>query len=284
MDIKQALDYGVKELKVNKIDEPILKIRLLLSYILEMKKEYLIINSTQELKDEEIEQLKKGVKRLLNNEPIQYIIGSQEFMGLKFLVNGNTLIPRCDTEILVEEAINIIKKEKYTQILDLCTGSGAIGISIAKKIENCKVLLTDISYDALKIAEKNCKLNKVTEKIKVLQSDLFKNLEKSNKFHIIVSNPPYIKTKVINTLDKQVQKEPLIALDGGEDGLNVYRKIITNAYKYLNDNGYLCLEIGYDQKEEVISLIKKTNKYDNIYSRKDLSGNDRVVICQKSIE
>lgn len=284
MDIKQALDYGVKELKVNKIDEPILKIRLLLSYILEMKKEYLIINSTQELKDEEIEQLKKGVKRLLNNEPIQYIIGSQEFMGLKFLVNGNTLIPRCDTEILVEEAINIIKKEKYTKILDLCTGSGAIGISIAKKIENCKVLLTDISYDALKIAEKNCKLNKVIEKIKVLQSDLFKNLEKSNKFHIIVSNPPYIKTKVINTLDKQVQKEPLIALDGGEDGLNVYRKIITNAYKYLNDNGYLCLEIGYDQKEEVISLIKKTNKYDNIYSRKDLSGNDRVVICQKSIE
>lgn len=282
MNIEQALDYGVKELKENKIDEPILKIRLLLTYILEVKKEYLIINSTQELKGEEIEQLKKGVKRLLNNEPIQYIIGSQEFMGLKFLVNGNTLIPRCDTEILVEEVINIIKKEKHSKILDLCTGSGAIGISIAKEIKNCKVLLTDVSCKVLKMTEKNCKLNKVTDKIEILQSDLFENLE--NQYDIIVSNPPYIKTKVINTLEKQVQKEPLLALDGGEDGLSVYRRIITDAYKYLNDNGYLCLEIGYDQKEEVISLIKNTNKYDNIYSRKDLSGNDRVVICQKSIK
>lgn len=282
MNIEQALDFGVKELKENKIDEPILKIRLLLTHILEVKKEYLIINSTQELKDEEIERLKKGVNRLLNNEPIQYIIGSQEFMGLKLLVNRNTLIPRCDTEILAEEAINIIKKEKYSKILDLCTGSGAIGISIAKEIKNCKVLLTDVSCKALKMAEKNCKLNKVTDKIDILQSDLFENLE--NQYDIIVSNPPYIKTKVINTLEKQVQKEPLLALDGGEDGLSVYRKIITDAHKYLNDNGYLCLEIGYDQKEEVISLIKNTNKYDNIYSTKDLSGNDRVVICQKSIE
>lgn len=122
-------------------------------------------------------------------------------------------------------------------------------------------------------------------KIKIIQSDLFENIK--NKFDVIVSNPPYIKTDVIKTLDKEVQNEPILALNGGKDGLTIYRKIINQAHKYLNNNGYLCLEIGYDQKEEVIKLIQETNNYKNIYSKKDLSGNDRIVICkncQKSIE
>ena len=201
--------------------------------------------------------------------------------------------------VLVEETIKICKNTKLNKnnvgvdahikshnnikILDLCTGSGAIGISIAKHIENCEITLSDISAEALNVANKNSVgvgfHPDPNKKIQIIQSDLFENIK--DKFDIIVSNPPYIKTDIIKTLGKEVQKEPMLALDGGKDGLDIYRKIIEQAYKYLNENGYLCLEIGYDQKDEVISLIKETEKYTNIYSKKDLAGNDRIVICEK---
>ena len=146
--------------------------------------------------------------------------------------------------------------------------------------------LSDISCDALNVATQN--YNNIVgvdayidphNKIKIIQSDLFENIEE--KFDIIASNPPYIKSDVIKTLDKEVQNEPMLALDGGKDGLDIYRRIIEQAYKFLNKDGYLCLEIGYDQKEEVIKLIKETNQYKDIYSKKDLAGNDRIVVCKK---
>ncbi len=173
---------------------------------------------------------------------------------------------------------------KDIQILDLCTGSGAIGISIAKIINNYNITLSDISQNALNVAQKNCKkiLNNdsnIKSRIKFIQSDLFENIDK--KFDIIVSNPPYIETEIIKTLDKEVQKEPKIALDGGKDGLQFYKKIINKAFYYLTECGYLCLEIGYNQKQKIIELIENEGKYKNIYSKKDLAGNDRVVICQK---
>lgn len=146
--------------------------------------------------------------------------------------------------------------------------------------------LSDISNDALKIAIQNYNnvvgancVRPQTNNIKIIQSDLFENIK--DKFDIIASNPPYIKSDVIKTLDKEVQKEPILALDGGEDGLDIYRRIIGEAYKFLNDNGYLCLEIGYDQKEDVIKLIEETIHYKEIYSKKDLAGNDRIVVCKK---
>ena len=149
--------------------------------------------------------------------------------------------------------------------------------------------MSDISTDALKIATKNYNnivgAHDYARQDKTIQSDLFENIE--GKFDIIVSNPPYIKSDVIKTLDKEVQNEPILALDGGEDGLDIYRKIIEEAHEYLKEDGYLCLEIGYDQKEEVIKLIEQTNQYQDIYSKKDLADNDRIVICkncQKSIE
>lgn len=178
---------------------------------------------------------------------------------------------------------------KNIKILDLCTGSGAIGIAIARNIKKCEITLSDISHNALKIANKNCKTFVGTDgsvcpqnnKIKIIQSDLFDNLDKKDKFDVIVSNPPYIKTDVIKTLDKEVQNEPILALDGGKDGLDIYRRIIKEAHKHLNCNGYLCLEIGYDQKDDVAKLIEETNYYQDIYSKKDLAGNDRIVICKK---
>ena len=228
---------------------------------------------------------------------MQYVTNKQEFMGLEFYVDENVLIPQPDTEILVEEVIDICKNlnahnnsykdgnNECIKILDLCTGSGAIGISIAKNIENSKITLSDISKKALEVAKQNCKNiigytnSENSNKIKIIQSDLFENI--NDKFDIIVSNPPYIKSEVIETLDKEVQNEPKIALDGGKDGLEIYRRIIDESYKYLKLNGYLALEIGYDQKEDVIDLIKNTKKYTHIYSKKDLAGKDRIVICKK---
>lgn len=144
--------------------------------------------------------------------------------------------------------------------------------------------LSDISYDALKIAQRNSVIiegfaDSQKSNIRTIQSDLFEKIEE--KFDVIVSNPPYIETKTIQTLDKEVQMEPKLALDGGEDGLDLYRRIIKEAYKYLNNNGTLALEIGYNQKDKVINLIKASNMYKDIYSKKDLSNNDRIVVCKK---
>ncbi len=287
MNIKQALEYGIELLNKNNIESPNLKTRMLLANILNKNKEYLLIHDTEELNISNINKYKEDIQKLANGTPIQYIINKQEFMGLEFYVDKNVLIPQPDTEILVEEVINICKEQnanKKIKILDLCTGSGAIGVSIANNIKNCEMTLLDISYDALKIAQRNSVIvetigDSQKSNIKTIQSDLFEKIEE--KFDIIVSNPPYIETKTIQTLDKEVQMEPKLALDGGEDGLELYRRIIKEAYKYLNNNGTLALEIGYNQKDKVINLIKASNMYKDIYSKKDLSNNDRIVVCKK---
>jgi release factor glutamine methyltransferase len=298
MNIYEALEYGINKLKSKNIDEPIMKCRILLSSLLNNDKEYLIVHEN-EILDKEVESgYVEGIDLLLKGMPIQYITNKQEFMNFSFFVNQYVLIPQPDTEILVEEVINICNKknrenenesnesqkneESKIKILDLCTGSGAIGISILNNIKNSLVTLSDISNEALDVSNINIK-NLVSDddkdRIKTIHSDLFKSI--NDKFDIVVSNPPYIKESVIKNLSKEVQNEPIIALDGGEDGLKFYREIINKADKYLNDNGYLCLEIGYDQKEDVIDLIKNTNKYESIYSRKDLASYDRIVICRK---
>ena len=272
MTIKQNLEYAIKMLNENDIEDARIKARTLLSYVLGKPKEYIIINLEQELEQENI--FKKHIKELIEGKPLQYITQTQEFFGMQFYVDENVLIPQPDTEILVEAVIEIAKKEEKKIILDLCTGSGCIAISLSENIENSDITATDINKTALEIAKKNDKNKKIIFK----QSDMFENLE-SEKFDIIVSNPPYIKTKVIESLEKDVQQEPKLALDGGEDGLKFYRAITENGYKYLNNDGYLCLEIGENQTEEVMELLK-SNNYQDIYCKKDLAGNDRVIIAK----
>ena len=280
MKIKELIRFGVNELNTKKIDESNLKVRLLLSHILGEKKEYLIIHSEDEVNKIYVDSFIKGIDYLKKSMPIQYITNSVEFMGLDFYVDKNVLIPRPDTEILVEEVIDLVKQIKESlkrkiRILDLCTGSGAIAISLTRLLkDNVIITCSDISLKALEVVKINAEKNDVN--IKILNSNMFNNIEE--KYDIIVSNPPYIESNVLDTLSNEVKNEPIIALDGGIDGLDYYRIIAINAKKYLYSNGYIALEIGYNQKDKVINLLKEHN-YKNIYSKKDLGGNDRIVVA-----
>lgn len=279
MTIKEAINQGVIMLKNENIESPKNKARMLLQTTLKKNKEYLIIYDNQEITQEQREHYIKNIKRLIQGVPLQYMTGRQEFMKLNFIVTKDVLIPRQDTEILVEEVIKIANNIQNPIILDLCTGSGAIAVSLAKYITNSKIIATDISKNALEIAQKNAQLNGVLNNIEFIESDLFNKI-KNQKFDIIVSNPPYIETGTLKNLPLEVQKEPKIALDGGKDGLNFYRKISENAYKYLNRQGYLCLEIGYNQKISVKKILENQKRYVNIYCKKDLCENDRVIVTQ----
>lgn len=279
MTIKEALNYSIDKLKQENVEEPFSKTKIVIANTLNVNKEYLIINENEILNNEQIDRIKSSIDKLIQGIPLQYITNLQEFMGLDFYVDENVLIPQPDTEILVEEAICILKNIEKPKILDLCTGSGAIAISIAKNINAKTITASDISNKALNVAKVNCKKNNV-DNIKLIESDLFENI--TERFDIIVSNPPYIESNVIKTLTKEVQNEPKLALDGGENGLDFYRRIINEASEFLEPNGYLCLEIGYNQKDKVINLMEKSKKYSNIYSKKDLGNNDRIVVCQKT--
>lgn len=279
MQIKEVMRKGMIKLKTNDVKEPNLKARLLMQYILNRPREYILVHDDKQLTLRQNVDYFKLIKKLIEGVPLQHITHQQEFMKLMFYVDENVLIPRPDTEILVEEVIKLAKSINAKKILDLCTGSGAIAVSLAKYIEGSQITATDISRKALSIAKLNATNNDVEDRITFVSSDLFQNISEE-KYDIIVSNPPYIKRKVIKTLDEEVKREPIIALDGGNDGLDFYKKIIGNAYQYLKYKGYLCLEIGYDQKDEVIDLINKEEKYIDTYSKKDLFDNDRIVITK----
>jgi len=275
MKIKEALYACINNLKENNIDEAHSKARRLLAFTLNVPKEYLIINNEKELSKQDFEYYKNYITRLINGEPIQYIIGKQEFMGIEFNVNKDVLIPQPDTEILVEETIKIAKEYNKPKVLDLCTGSGAIAVSIKKYVPEAEVFASDVSIKALQLA----KINNIDNNINFIESNLFENI--NNEFDIIVSNPPYIRTEEIKSLSKEVQNEPLIALDGGQDGLDFYRDIIKQAHNYLKSNGKLCLEIGDEQKDAITQILKSNFNYTNIKYYKDLQGNDRVIIVEK---
>lgn len=267
-DTKDALKQGRELLKKHEID--IKEARLLLAYAMGVDINDLI--KYDYCSDIELERYMDCIKKRCDGEPYAYIVGHKEFMKLDFVVNRSVLIPRNDTEILVLEAIKLAK----AKILDMCTGSGCIAISLAKYLNFAEVDAVDISSRALSVAKKNAINNEV--KVNFIKSDLFENINK--KYDMIISNPPYIKKGDMASLQKEVKKEPKLALEAGEDGLYFYEKIIAKAKDYLTEKGMLLLEIGYDEAKAVTRMLKENN-YKKIKKVKDLGGNDRVLIAER---
>lgn len=259
---------------------------LLAEFQLGINKQKFYMNTGMNISQMQYDEYMEKVMWRSQRIPLQHITGTQEFMGMEFIVNEHVLIPRQDTELLVEKAIiaaNELKQHegnanKKIKILDMCTGSGCIAISLAKLCENVQVTAVDISDNALMVARENANKHELTDKITFVQSDLFENI--NDKYDLIVSNPPYIPTKVIRELEEEVKThEPMIALDGNEDGLDFYNKITAQAMDYLEDCSFIIYEIGYDQGEEVSSMLR--NIYPCVKVYKDLAGNDRVVVSGK---
>lgn len=279
--IGELLIDGNKILKEANIDTYILDTQLLLGKVLQKDKLYLITN-----KEEEVNKFKeKEFYRLINKRkdkmPIKYILKNAEFMGLDFYVEEGVLIPRGDTEILVEEVLKNITASNQYDICDLCCGSGAIGISIATLRENTKIDLIDYYDIPEKVTKKNINKHKLSSRVEFIKSDLLEEaIKREKKYDILVSNPPYIKEEVIETLMDDVKNyEPHTALSGGNDGLYFYRKIVEDSDKILKENGILAFEIGHDQGEEVSALMTQKG-YKGVRVIKDLAGLDRVVLGQ----
>ena len=279
MDIQQTIKEAIKQLNENEIKDSRNIAITLMQYLLQCSRQQVLFKE-EELRKEKEEQYQKMIQKIIEGTPLQYITNYQEFMKLPFYVNEHVLIPQPDTEVLVEEVIKRVGKEEGLTILDIGTGSGAIAISLATYLKSQLEMIigSDISEDALQVAKENARKNNV--EIDFIKSDMWENIPKV-LFDVIVSNPPYIASKVIPTLEVQVQKEPILALSGGKDGLLFYKRILKEAFLYMRPNGYLCLEIGYDQKESVIEIAKQQKQYDQIEAIQDLSGNDRCIIMKR---
>ena len=291
--IFKSLSWAETYLKRFKVSEAKIDAEYLLSHILKCKRQELYLNSERQLTNNEINIYKGFIQRRSKREPIQYIIGEEEFRGLIFKVTRDVLIPRPETELLVEEAVKIIREQGSgangqgsSVIVDLCAGSGCIAVSVAKEIEGCRVYATDISEKALSVAKENAERNGVENKITFLQGSFFeplKNLGLEEKIDIILSNPPYVSKRDMEKIQPEIKEyEPQIALYGGEDGLDSYRKIIPEAFAYLKKGGCLILEIGYGQAEAINELFAQYPAYGEIEIIKDLSGIERVVKGSKS--
>ena len=272
MTYKETIDFGIRILELAGIEEAENDAWLLLSKECKMDRTAYYMHMKDETLPEQLNEYKGLIKKRAERVPLQYITGEQEFMGLTFHVNSNVLIPRQDTETLVEEAIKLV--EPGISILDMCTGSGCIIISILKKCSGIQGTGSDISKQALNVAKENAKLNNVA--VDFERSDMFENL--SDKYDMIVSNPPYIRSDVVPTLMPEVcEFEPLDALDGHEDGLYFYRKIIKECKSFLKEDGKILFEIGNDQGQAVSDMLTYAG-FRNVRVIKDLAHNDRVVV------
>ena len=272
MTFRGAIAFGEEKLNMAGVADARTDAWLLLAFICKINRTYYYMHMEDVLSDVQFEEYKSVLNKRCERVPLQYITGEQDFMGLPFHVNSSVLIPREDTETLVEEALKVI--HPGMKVLDLCTGSGCILISILKMIPSVEGFGYDISKQALLVAKENAKLNDVTATFE--RSDLFDSITET--FDVIVSNPPYIPTEEVHSLMPEVVEfEPFQALDGKEDGLYFYRKIIAEAKYYLNPDGKLLFEIGHDQGVAVSELMTAAG-FSDVRVVKDLARNDRVVI------
>ena len=271
MTRKEAYEYGQEQLKHVQIEEATLDAWYILEFVTGITRAQYFLRPEEVMTTEEEQQYCEAIAKRASHIPLQHITGVQEFMGLEFCVNEHVLVPRQDTEVLVESVLDELTPGM--DILDMCTGSGCILISLLKLGEQVQGTGVDISEEALKVAKKNAE--KIGVEATILQSDLFANV--SGQYDVIVSNPPYIRTSVIEELKEEVKfHDPYLALDGKEDGLYFYRKIVSESTAFLKKSGRLYFEIGYDQGDDVKGLMEEAG-FQDVTVKKDLAGLDRVV-------
>ncbi len=285
--IKEILEVTTGYLGKKKIQSPRLSAEILLAHQLNIDRVKLYLRFDQPLHDKEVAGYRSLIKRRLSREPIQYIIGMQEFWSLDFTVGPQVMVPRPETELLVEHALALCRgnrsaKGPCARILDLGTGCGALAIAIARELEGVAVWASDVSQEALNIARGNAKRHGVEERIKFVLSDLWQGLSNQElTFDIIVSNPPYIKSEAIDSLPPEIRDyEPRQALDGGEDGMVYIRNIIEQAPKHLIPGGWILLEMDPEQTTKALGLIEASNRYREKSRLKDYSRHYRVVMAQ----
>lgn len=281
-NLKVLLDKSVSFLEKNEIPEARLKTEIIFSNVLGIERMMLFTKYRDEIDEEKKNKIREYIHKIGKEKfPIQYLLNEQEFYGRSFYVDKGVLIPRLDTEVLVEKALNILNEESIEEpkVLDIGVGSGVIGITIALEVPTSKIMGVDISEKALEISSKNKKILKAGN-IKFIKSDLFENIE-YKKFNMIVSNPPYISSDETDVMSEDaLLHEPSEALFAGSEGLYFYNSISKKAMEYLDENGYLLFEIGYKQGE-IVAKMMETYGFKNVEIIKDLAGNDRVVVGQK---
>lgn len=275
MTINEFKNIAIK--KLDSITEnSVFETNQLMCHILSCTENQLLINKSKDLTLSELSLLNYALDERMSHVPIQYICKQWDFLGLKMHCGPGCLIPRSETEILAEKCVKLLKQDGT--MLDLCTGSGCIAVSVLKNRADVKCLAVDISYDALEYAKMNAHFHGVDDRITFIQHDAF-TLKLDTKFDLIVSNPPYIKTKDMENLSPEVKKEPYIALDGGEDGLDFYKVIASEYKKHLSDDGYILVEIGYDICGEVAKLFEIDGFTTDIIT--DMNGIQRIICAYK---
>jgi len=282
--IQKLLTWITEFLTQKDVDSPRLSAELLLSHVLGLKRIDLYTQYNKPVPQEQLEPLRELVKRAGRQEPVAYLVGRTEFYSLEFEVTSDCLIPRPETELLVQRAIEFLRQRGGTQfVCDLCTGCGVIAVAIAKNVSDVKVVATDISAEALAVATRNVEKHGLRERIELRQGDLFEPLiPPLDQFDVIACNPPYVSAAEYETLDKNVKDyEPRIALYAGEGGLDAYRRIAEKVGPFLKADGLLLLEIGYLQGPAVRELLEHAAVFSEIQIEKDFEKRDRLVIAQK---
>jgi release factor glutamine methyltransferase len=284
--IQKLLNWVAEYLKSKGIESPRLNAELLLSHVLGSKRIELYTNFDRLISKPQLDRLHQLVKRAGENEPVAYLTGTCEFYSLELAVTRDCLIPRLETELLVERAIEFLRERPGKQLVcDLCTGSGCIAVAIAKNVNNADLFATDISDAALQVAIQNAQKHNAAERIKFLHGDLFEPLipqiDKC-RFDLVVCNPPYVTGSEYETLERNVKDyEPVDALLGGADGLDIYRRICERVEQFLKPDSALMFEIGYAQGKSVTELLEHTKLFENIVTEKDLQNNDRIIIARR---
>jgi release factor glutamine methyltransferase len=279
MNIQSAIIEGTDILKSKSINSAKLDSEILLASVIDQDRKYIILNNDQNIKEENLRHFQNLINKRSFREPVAYLINKKHFWKYKFLVTSDTLIPRPDTELIVEQILKLTKFKTKMKILDIGVGSGCILLTILKEKKNFYGVGVDISKKCLNISKINAKNLKVSSRVKFFKTDVDKFAQ--GKYDLIVSNPPYIKKLNLKYLEKDVVNfEPKLALDGGLDGLSEIRKVINTSSELIKKNGKFILEIGFDQKNKVINLLKDKGFYINSIS-KDLAKNDRCIVSTK---